>query len=112
MLRRSSDEEGLIMANLKQTALCIDAAKCLYYLGAAYHGAAVRDFDLLPAATKHKLVEDAEIALDAVGPYLASTGRPDYFNLAAGMARKESARVLAVIRPETPWGDPVVDPRD
>jgi hypothetical protein len=101
------------MATIRQNARCIDAARCLYYIGAAYHGAAVRDFDLLPAATKHKLVEDAEIALDAVGPYL-SESRPDYFSLAVGIANREAARVLARISETAPWGEPVVgpDPRD
>jgi hypothetical protein len=101
------------MATIRQTAYCIDLARCLYYLSAPYHGVAVRDFDTLNGIDKQPWIDEAEAAFDAVAPLVQRTPtRPDYFDLAASLAHKEAGKVLARISPQSPWGDPVMEPRD
>jgi hypothetical protein len=99
------------MATIRQNALCIELAKCLHYLGAAYHAKAARDFDTLPGIEKQRLIEEAELSCESLRTFY-EPARPDYFDLAATMARGQAAKVLARITPETPWGDPVLDSRD
>jgi hypothetical protein len=99
------------MATIRQNALCIELAKCLYYLSGAYHGKAARDFDTLNWYDRQKWVEEAEAACESASPLLTEA-RADYFDLASTLARRQAAKVLARITPETPWGDPVLDPRD
>lgn len=99
------------MATIRQNALCIDLALCLYYLGAAYHGKAAREFDTLSDLEKQRWIDEAEVACLDVQPLLA-TARPDYFDLAATLARQSTNKVIARIRPEAPWTDPVIDIRD
>ena len=99
------------MATIRQNALCIDLAQCIYYLSGAYHGKAARAFDTLSGHEKQLWIDEAEAACESAAPLLQET-RPDYFNLAATLARTQAGKVIAKITPETPWGDPVIDPRD
>ena len=98
------------MATIRQNALCIDLAKCLHYLGSAYHGKAVQAFDALSGVDKQRLIEEAELSCESLRTVYAAA-RPDYFDLAATLARTQAGKVLAKITPEAPWGiEP--DPRD
>jgi hypothetical protein len=101
------------MATIRQNALCIELARCIHALAGPYHGTTMRAFDLMPAREQQRWIEEAEVAFEAAFPLVkVQPTRPDYFDLATGRARDEARKVIAKITPETPWGDPVIDPRD
>lgn len=87
---------------LRQNVVAIQLARCLYYLHGPYYSVAVRDFDHLEPTDKQRWVDEAEAALEAVKPIAAT--RPDYFGLAAQIARREASKVIGTITPDAPWG--------
>lgn len=89
-------------AGLRLTATACTLAKAIYYARAEAFGIAVKAWETLDAMDRHRYVGHARDVLETVRP----VDRPNrvLFDLAAGLARGEAAKVVGAITPEAPYG--------
>lgn len=94
-------------AGLKLNATACTLAKAIYYARAEGFGLAVCAWEALEPMDRHRYIGEARDVLERVRP--VDRRNRVLFDLAAGLARGEAAKVVGAITPSEPYG---VDPRD